>query len=406
MPAFFRRLLAFMLSFFTCIPALFGGTAVTPWRMNDETAAVNDISGDGDLAPSVLLASKLANGVQCVYANANRTAYKMTNRDITLTHTLGKYGNGATLTNAAGTAYIRNSFDAWCKDADGETWYASQSGEAGRVNTIRLGEYYYDVHVRDYDLKPDTFRVDKEFHVWSDRLYLQYTLLADEATAALDAFGAEIRIPETSVAAVSAEETYAAFDIRNAGVVGFILPMSGETKALSVKKEGGSYVITLTAAYIPGTGINKYDETGGYPLNNVTCGCRIYTDETHGFAGVARAAYEEHNPLAVAAADGRTVSYEPLRGCYTVILPGTWFRYAYDNPETRFPVTLTVPGTDDRDIYVRASTEAGSLEACAVLDGANDYDGYGVQYEKDGTYSYSFVFSADGTAKTFRVTVE
>lgn len=112
MLSYFRKLLAFLLSFFTCFSALFGGTVVAPWRLHDETAAMNDISGDGNLADSVLLASELANGVQCVYVNANRTAYQMTNRNIALTHTLGKYGNSATLTNYNGAAYIRNSFDA------------------------------------------------------------------------------------------------------------------------------------------------------------------------------------------------------------------------------------------------------------------------------------------------------
>ena len=382
MPAAFRRLIALLLSFFTCVAALFGGTAVRPWRTED-VAPARDISGDGALAGSVLLASKLANGVQCVYANANRTAYSMTNREMALTHTLGRYGNSATLTTAAGAVYIGDSFDAWCRDADGALWYASHSGETGRVNTIRLGEYYYDVHVRDYDLKPDTFRVDKEFHVWSDRLYLQYTLFADEATAALDSFGAEIRIPESSVAALCVRDaggahadaaaaadgvSFAAFDIKDAGVVGFILPGGGETGSLRVQKACGEYVVTLTAAYTPGTGINKYDETGGCPLNSVTCGCRIYTDETHDFTGAERAAAIERSPLGVTAADGSPVTYEPFRGCYTVELSGTGFQYAYDNPETRFPVTLTAPGTDDRDIYIRAATGAGSLEACVVLD--------------------------------------
>ena len=398
MTATFRRILAFFLSLMTCLSALFGGTSVTAWRQTDDAEPVNDISADSDLSGSVLLASKLSNGVQCVYANANRTAYKMTNRGMTLTHTLGKYGNGATLTNASGAAYIRDSFDAWCKDADGAVWHASESPEQGRVNTIRLGKYYYDVHVRDYDLKPGAFKVDKEYHVWSDRLYLQYTLFADEATAALDSFGAQIRIPENTVAAVRIKDadgahadltadaesvTYAAFDIKNAGVVGFILPVSGETKALSVKKECGEYVITLTADYVPGTGVNKSDETGGQPLNSVTCGCRIYTDDTHSFDGIDRAAHIEQNPLAVTAEDGRTVTYEALRGCYAVQLPGTHFQYAYDNPDTRFPVTLNVPGTDDRDIYFRVWTEAGGLEACAVLDGADTLVPIDVQVSKN-----------------------
>ena len=381
--AVLRRLIAFILSFFTGFSVLFGGTVSSPWRMDDETAVINDISEDSNLSSSIRLASKLSNGVQCVYADANRTAYEMTNREMTLTHTLGKYGNGATLKSARGKTYIGDSFDAWCRDSDGAVWYSSDSADAGRVNTIRLGKYYYDVHVRDYDLKPDTFKVDKEFHVWSDRLYLQYTLFADEATGALDSFGAEIRIPVKKVNGIQikdaggvhdsidadAESTeYAAFDIKGVGVVGFILPVTGETRSLSVVKDKKDYVITLTADYIPGTGINKYDESGGKALNNVTFGCRIYTDETHSFDGVSDAAEIERDPLSITTASGEAAVYEALHGCYSVRLSGTSFQYAYDNPYTRFPVTLNIPGTDDRDIYIRAMTGAGSLEACVVLD--------------------------------------
>ena len=238
-----------LLSLTACLSAVFGGTAVTPWRADDGEPRINDISGDSNLSPSVLLASALSNGVQCVYVNEKRTAYKMANRNMALIHTLGKYGNGATLTNAAGEAYIRNSFDAWCRDADGRVWRASESDQAGRVNTIRLGKYYYDVHVRDYDLTPGAFKVDKEFHVWADRLYLQYSLFADEAMHGPEAFGAEIRIPAADVAAVEIKDAagehtdltadpetvrYAAFDIAGVGVVGFIPPESGETRSLAV----------------------------------------------------------------------------------------------------------------------------------------------------------------------------
>ena len=380
---FFRRFLSLFLSFFVCFSGLFGG-AVTPGLPQPVPAApVNDITGDSPLSASVLLANRLANAPQCVYANAKRTAYRMSNAGMRLTHTLSKYRNGATLTNPDGGVYIADSFDAWCADRAGDVYYASESFNEGRVNTIRLGEYYYDVHVRDYDLKPGAFKVDKGFHVWSDRLYLQYSLFADEQTKDLDAFGAVIRIPVCAVAGIQIEDaaglhadtnadcdsvSYAAFDIKDAGVVGFILPVTGETRSLCVVKEKSEYVVTMTADYEPGTGINKHDETGDYTLNTVTMGCRIYTDETHDFAGVAAAAKTERAPLPVTADNGSAVLWEGLRGCYTVTLPGTHFQYAYDNPDTRFSAALNIPGADDRDIYIRAFTEAGGLEACAVLD--------------------------------------
>lgn len=139
--------------------------------------------------------------------------------------------------------------------------------------------------------------------------------------------------------------------------MGFILPISGETRSIGVTKERGEYVVTLTADYMPCAGINKYDETGGYALNSVTCGCRIYTDAAHGFAGVEQAAAVQRDPLSVTADSGTAVVYEALRGCCTVRLPGTRFQYACENPDVRFPVTLHVPGADDRDVYIRAAAE-------------------------------------------------
>lgn len=380
---FFRRFLSLFFSFFVFFSGLFSGTVTPVNRRSDTADVVNDISGDSSLSESVLLASRLANLPQAVYANAKRSAYRASNANASLTHTLGKYHNGATLTDPEGGVYIADSFDAWCADQRGDVYYSAESFNAGRVNTIRLGEYYYDVHVRDYDLKPGAFKVDKNFHVWADRLYLQYTLFADEQTRDLNAFGAVIRIPAQTVAAMQIEDaaglhkdtnvdcdsvTYAAFDIKGVGVTGFILPVTGETKSLCVTKENGEYVITMTADYEPGAGINKHDETGDYALNNVTMGCRIYTDKTHDFNGVAATARIERTPLAITCDDGSPAVWEGLRGCYTVILPGTHFQYAYDHPDTRFTAALTIPGTDDRDIYIRAFTGAGGLEAGAVLD--------------------------------------
>ncbi len=384
--SYLRKIIALILSSFTALFAVRTGKTVPVYISPEEaTALINDIAGDSPLSESVLLAKRLSNGVQAAYTDADRTAYRIVNKNMTLTHTLGKYKNGATLTDAEGNVYIENSFDAWCRDTLGGVYCSSVSSAQGRVNTIRLGTYYYETHVRDYDLKPTAFKLDKAFHVYADKLYLQYTLLADKATEKLDSFGAEIRIPADTVAAVqikdghgfhnyavkTAEDAeYAAFDIKNVGTVGFIVPADGSVKGLSVRLSGGYYILTLTAAYGRGTGINKYDETGGYALNSVTMGCRVYTDRTHNFGGVEREAAIERRPLAISCDTGADVTYEALRGCYTVSLPGTHFQAAYDAPDTRFSAGLRVAADEyDREIFIRATTGSGCLEAGAVLDG-------------------------------------
>ena len=379
-----RKFLAFFLSTLTMLLAFRSGVTVPEYHAKPaETPVVNDITGDSPLSDSILLAKRLSNGVQAAYTDADRSAYRVTNREMTLTHSLGKYHNGATLTDAEGNVYIKDSFDAWCRDRLGGVYNSSDSTVQGRVNTIRLGEYYYETHVRDYDLKPAAFKVDKGYHVYADKLYLQYTLFAHKPTELLDSFGAEIRIPVSSVAALEIMDThgshnyaiknvekpqYAAFDVKNVGVVGFIVPSDGSVKALSVERAGLYYIVTLIANYEPGTGINQYDESGDYALNSVTMGCRIYTDKTHDFAGVAKAAEIEWNPITITADNGSDVMYEAMGGCYTVSLPGTHFQAAYDEPELRFTAGLTIKSPDDRSVYIRATTVAGGLEACAVLD--------------------------------------
>ena len=381
-----RKFIAFFMALITALFALRAGGSVTvpEYPVSGEAAElINDISGDSPLSESVKLAKRLANGVQAAYTDPDRSAYRMANQKMTLTHTLGKYKNGATLTDAEGNVYIAGSFDAWCKDRSGGVYYSSDSAVQGRVNTIRLGEYYYETHVRDFDLKFSTFKVDKGYHIWADKLYLQYTLFAHKPTTALDSFGAEIRIPADSVAAVEIKDAhgyhnyaakntenieYAAFDIKDVGVVGFIVPSDGSVKSLTVDLSKKTYTVTLTADYESGTGINQYDETGGCDLNSVTTGCRVYTDKTHGFDGVRAAAAVERSPLTVVADDGSAVTYEALRGCYAVLLPGTDFQTAYDSPDLRFTAGLTVESPDDREIYVRATTGSGCLEAGAVLD--------------------------------------
>ena len=380
-----RKFIAFFLSLITALFALRAGASVPVYSVpEEEIELVNDISGDSPLSESVILAKKLANGVQAAYTDSNRTAYRMSNREMTLTHTLGKYKNGTTLTDAEGAVYIEYSFDAWCRDSAGGVYYSSDSASQGRVNTIRLGEYYYETHVRDYDLKANAFKVDKGYHIYGDRLYLQYTLFADKPSTDLDSFGASFRIPEKKVAAVGIKDAhgyhnhtnftaqnveYAAFDIKDVGVVGFIVPSDGSVKDLSVELAHGYYTVTLTAAYESGAGINQYDETGGYDLNYVTTGCRVYTDKTHAFDGIDREAQIERHPLAITSDNGSDVVYEALRGCYSVSLPGTNFQVAYDQPDLRFTAGLTVEADDlDREIFIRATTEAGGLEAGAVLD--------------------------------------
>ncbi len=352
------------------------------------------------MSQTVLYAASARNAVQGVFTTPKRTAYAMSNKQAVLTHELNAVSNKtATLKTAGGKKYIADSMDTFCTLNNGTTYYSSKSPTNARVNTIRLGQYYYECHVRDlefaalldplFKVKP-TFKVDKTYHVYADRMYAELKILAAEATENLSAFGSIIKIPANTVAALQIRDEngtysgimgfdaskvcYAAFDIKDAGVVGFIVPSDNSTKSLNITIENGYYVIRQTANYTPGAGINKNDETGGYALNDVRFGFRIYTDETHAFAGIDKASHLERNPLTGITvhsgnANAAYIGYEALRGSYKLTMDGTDFQTAYDHPDDRFSVPVSVTcDNSDRDIYIRSQGKIGCLEAAALLD--------------------------------------
>ncbi|MBQ3603634.1 MAG: hypothetical protein IJA02_07330 [Clostridia bacterium] len=389
---FLKQIFAVILSFLQMLVmnVSYGEYVKPEAPQKQETELVNDISGDTTLADSIKYASSVASEVDAYYTDGERTAFALENTQMVFTHTLGNI-NGATLADKDGNSYI-SQFDTFYTKG-GLNHYFSSSESEGRVNVIRLGEYYYECHIRDYGAAENEFKIDKTYHVYADRLYTQYSLLASEASTALEAFGSEIMIDANTVKAVEVKDKngvhdnlniidyasveYAAFDIDGVGVVGFIVPADGSTKEMKVEQYGDTYYVTQYANYTAGTGINKYDETGGYDLNSVTFGCRIYSDATHSFAGISKAAELERNPLegiTVAAGNSNAayLGYDALNGAYTLRMDGTDFNTAYANPTLHFTAPISITCDDnDRDIYIRARGNNGCLEAGAILDDTN-----------------------------------
>lgn len=344
-----------------------------------------------DLYKTVEFASKIKNVVQCSYNDAERNAYTMSNGTMALRHQLTGIEKYATLTDKNGNAIFTDTFKSFYADKSGKKNYFELSSESGRLNTIRLGEYYYDCHVRDF--AAGIFRVDKVFHVYGDRIYMQYDLLADKATEVPAGFGSEIAIEKAKVTAIEIKDKngihnsleniddasveYVAFDIAGVGVAGFIVPSDGSTASLSVAEIKENYVITQLADLSSYKGINKYDETGDYDDYKIGFGCRIYNDSTHSFNGISEEAYKERNPLSVSIIDNNAnasyLGYEALRGTYTVKMDGTDFNVAYRDPDFKFFSKLNIQGDNlDRSIFIRTTTpNSGCLECAALLDKNN-----------------------------------
>ena len=159
------------------------------------------------------------------------------------------------------------------------------------------------------------------------------------------------------------------------GIVGFIVPSDGSTATLTVVETDGYYIVTQKSSYVEGTGVNKYDETGGYSLNKVTFGFRIYTDKTHSFDGINNEAYLERNPLSGITVESSNCNasfagYDALRGTYTFDMYGTGsFAEAYANANRQYSAPISITCDDnDRNIYIRTFGHYGILEASRLLD--------------------------------------
>ncbi len=358
-------------------------------QIRNDIAEVSMANQDeSNLVSSVEYAQSIRNVVQCAYTDSARNAYKIENGQISFVHSLKDVEKLAALSDRDGNVYLEDTFKSFYTDKLGVKHYFEKTTDVGKINTIRLGAFYYDVHVRDFTAS--NFLVDKGFHVYADKLYMEYALLSKKATDSFRDFGSEIEIPKSAVNAVQyadkngvgmsvenmdAESVeYIAFDIKGTGVVGFIIPSDGSTKSVEVKEKVNKYVVTQLASY-DGSGLNKYDETGDYALNKLNFGCRIYTDKTHTFDGIVKAAYQERNPLKLSIvgsqyANPEYLGYEALRGTYTVKMDGYSFQYCYDRPDFQPFVKLKVEGdASDRNIFVRTTTQnSGCLEGGAILD--------------------------------------
>ncbi len=350
---------------------------------------VNDIDGDTTLDDTIKYASSVNDVAQSYYANSQRTAYVMKNSDITLVQSLEAKNNGATLYNADGIAFFENTFDVNYGDFE-KVYYAADSETEGRVNTVRLGEYYRECHIRDYSFN-ETVKVDKTFHLYGDRLYSQFTLMSEEPLDNIGSFACTIKIPQENVLSAEFKDQkgihkdvdngewerdveYIAFDIKDAGVLAFILPSDTKLCLSVVKDKEGFYTISLGLTFEDGKSINDVNGNGNAETNSLTFGFRIFTDEPHDFETVQKIADIERNPLENITVNGGNgegafLGYDSFSGFYNFSMKGTDFNTAYQNPDIQYSLPLTITNDSlDREIYIRSNGDNGCLEAAALLD--------------------------------------
>ena len=172
---------------------------------------------------------------------------------------------------------------------------------------------------------------------------------------------------------------YVGFDIKGAGIYGYILPYDGSGGSIKVTLSDGVYVIEQQKAP-DGLKLLK-SEKGTNNANDFFMGHRIYTDRYHTFDKFIVEAELEINPLTAenfivdkeASPVGEFVRYDALRGCYTLIIEGdTGFTrplFYYQNKQFNLTLNIKGDGANDRKVYVLARWDGGgALEGAAILD--------------------------------------
>ncbi|MBR2335949.1 MAG: hypothetical protein IKA62_06995 [Clostridia bacterium] len=236
--------------------------------------------------------------------------------------------------------------------------------------------------------------VARIFHTYSDKLHHELQLVASENTKNIAEIGMITRIPISNVDKLIVKDAsgthdtldgvdwnsaeYIGFDIKEAGIFGYILPVHETTGKMTVTLEGDNYVIVQSRIPENNTVLAGDDEKIGN-TNDFYMGQRLYTDENHTFDAFITEATIERTPLtkknfkvsnAYSDTDAQFIGYDAIRGSYEFSIPGSTFNTSYfQYPNKYFGVNFTVRGDNyNRNVYINAATISGSLECAVVLD--------------------------------------
>ncbi|MCR5056081.1 MAG: hypothetical protein K6B54_04150 [Clostridia bacterium] len=116
----------------------------------EPTPAPRDIGDETTLASSIVYAADLLNGIQGFYDSPDRDGFTVQNLTSRFAITL-KGGSERGLTsimNANGVPLLTGGITGYVKTADGFV-FGTTSSSNGRVNTNKMGIYYYEVNIRD-----------------------------------------------------------------------------------------------------------------------------------------------------------------------------------------------------------------------------------------------------------------
>ncbi len=276
-------------------------------------------------------------------------------------------------------------------------------GYTGQIKGIRFdfgGAVNTSIAIKDVAFKQINvdsipLSLDRVFHTFPDKLHQEIHVVAYKNTTNIDEIGVEYKIPWDSVEKIVAKDAsglvyelkdvdwataeYLAVDVKDIGIIGFILPYDAEDYQLKASKKHGNLLIEMIGTPENGTILAPTNST----VNDYRMGCRIYTDETHDFAAFIEEAYCERNPLTseniVIDAEkfvrgAKFKGYDGIRGVYHITLKGAagFNDPYYDNQNLHYNASFSIKGDDhDRSLYMMTFTSSGTLECATIMDENN-----------------------------------
>ena len=291
-------------------------------------------------------------------------------------------------------------------DGEFHTYVIKLEGEnyKGNVTSLRIdvaGEGGSTCEIKDVKLikgtsggAPENLSIVRSFQVYSDKMhsFIQFASKG-EATTDIARLGFETKITKDRVSKVIAMDEnglhqsfdavdwktveYVGFDITDAGIFGFILPIDGQGGMLEVTDDGENYVIIQSN--VPENNTIEPSAEGTDNANDYYIGQRIYTDSTHSFDDFIYEAYNERNPLSrivvrkSESTGGDEIKYDALRGIYSISIDYDSFNPAYFQwPNRHYNVSFAIQGDGrERNVYLMTSNKGLCLECAALLDRDN-----------------------------------
>ena len=274
------------------------------------------------------------------------------------------------------------------------------SGFNGKITALRFdldGAIGSNYSIKDAKLMvaetsdlPVGLSIARSFNAYSDKLHHVIQVSAVNKTSDIKEVGMLTKLDAAKVTAVLVKDAkgthssidgvdwasveYVGFNIKGAGIFGYILPADNNSGSIKVTLEGDNYVIEQTKAVKDGTIFPSVEGTNN--ANDFYMGQRIYTDTNNDFAEFVYEAECERHPIdnkffkISSSSSDKTayVGYDALRGIYV-------FSYAYTaTSKNDYPtVKFSVRSSDyDRKIYVMAYNPGSTIVETSVLINNSD----------------------------------